>query len=154
MLAAGLALGGCASAQGPVAGQCVALTEGQIQDPEARPGLSGLRCADPYAAGDALLLVTDENMSWPLLERGGQRQSFEQVVLDDRSLLGPGFFYFAASRDRVIWRGPPAPAVVISFSGADTVTLAPLQRWLAIDLKRGAVAGAADSADAAFALVK
>jgi hypothetical protein len=121
-----------------------------IADPLDRSGLEGMYCALPEAGG--VLIVTDENLSWPVLVSPSGRVSFEEALLSDIALVGPGLPQVRLGTDRVLLATDPPARALIEFSSADPATLAPRSRWLAIALDAQEILGAADTPEAAAAL--
>ncbi len=136
---------GCADVSAPelVEVDCGPAREGGYVDPFARSEISVLSCPHPSAPSN-LLIATDANISWPVIQFGGTTTSFEDWLLAGSPELGDGLFYFDRDEDRVIWIGRSATKVVISLTGADPITLSERRRWIAIDLARSEIVGVSD----------
>lgn len=103
-------------------------------DPLSRDGLSTVICDLPEP-GEVLLIVTDPNLSWPVLITPKQTVSFEEDMLGNK--LGiPGLPYFNPELDQVILFTDPE-RLFISFTINDPITLDPARVWLRIDTLTG-----------------
>lgn len=122
-----------------------------VADPLGRDGLSARECPLPDGGG-ALLIVSDDSVSWPVLATPAGRVSFEQAILDDPAMIGPGLPYARPERDAALFAPGPPARVLIEFSSTAPDTLARSSRWLAIDLGARAIVGAAAGPEAAAAL--
>jgi hypothetical protein len=118
-------------------------------DPQSRTDLSELTCPQPNS-NTAVIIVTDPNLSWPILKTATDYISFEDAILTNGNKIGEGFFFFDPQADRVVWNGTPATKVLISLSGADPVTLTPQRRWITLDLQSQQLIMATDTVEQAI----
>jgi hypothetical protein len=129
---------------------CREATEADIPAALARDGLAVVDCPLPDSP-DRVLILSDENISWPVVVTSDRASSFEAYLLDRIDLLGPGLAYFETGPGAVLFDDTPPRRVVIRFQSADPVTLEPAVRWLAVSLDP-TVLGAAVTPEAAAGL--
>jgi len=108
---------------------CRELSAGAVPDPLSRDGLAGVDCALPDGTG-SVMIVSDENISWPVIVRSGRSISFEDYLLGNAGLLGPGLAYFDPEPGAVLFDDTPPGRVLIRFQSSDPVTLERSVRWL------------------------
>lgn len=113
---------------------CRPAGEGDYSDPLGRDGLSTVICHLPEP-GEALVIVTDPSLSWPVLITPTQTVSFEEDMLGNKLAL-PGLPYFNPDLDQVIRFNNPE-RLFISFTTSDPATLAPARVWLRVDTRTG-----------------
>jgi hypothetical protein len=134
-----------------VALDCAPAAVEAIDDPLGRDGLGALRCPLPGGRG-VLVLVSDENLSWPVLETESGRTSFEEALLSDVGLVGPGLPYVGYGDDRLLFTEDDPPRVLIEYATTDPSTGRRGARWLAIAVDERRIVGAADDLATAAAL--
>lgn len=103
-------------------------------DPFKRDGLSTVICHLPEP-GEALVIVTDPSLSWPVLITPTQTVSFEEDMLGNKLGL-PGLPYFNPELNQVVHFTDPE-RLFISFTSSDPITLAPVRVWLRVDTLTG-----------------
>lgn len=130
---------------------CVDVPVERLSDPLDRDGLSGVECPFPTGGG-SVLIVSDENVSWPVIVLPGRRVSFEDFLLENATILGPGLFHFQPGGDAVLFEERPHRRLLVRYSSADPVSLERVVRWLALSLDP-VVLGAAETPEAAAALM-
>ena len=126
----------CTTAQGGVL-NCRAAGEEEYNDPLGRDGLSTEICRLPKP-GRALVIVSDQSLSWPVLIAPTQTISFEEDMLSNK--LGfSGLPFFNSAQDHVVYFDEPE-RLFISVTTNDPVSLAPVRVWLRIDTATGQLA--------------
>ena len=103
-------------------------------DPLSRDSLSTVICQLPEP-GQALVIVTDPSLSWPVLVTPTKTVSFEEDMLGNQLGLS-GLHYFNPELDQVIQFADPE-RLFISLTTSDPVTLAPAKIWLRVDTLNG-----------------
>ncbi|WP_058096699.1 hypothetical protein [Paracoccus sp. MKU1] len=96
---------------------------------EARPDEASLYAMVIVCAGDAgqpdVLIVTDQDISWPVLREAGGVRSMQDDLLNAMHQFGAGLLYFDPERD-MVWAavdGAGFVGHVISMTGNDRMTL-------------------------------
>lgn len=110
---------------------------GDYRDPLGRDGLSALICPLPKP-GQAVVIVTDTSLSWPVLMTSTGTVSFEDEMLGNTLDL-PGLPYFNPAQDQVVHFTDPE-RLFISVTTSDPVTLSPARVWVRIDTLTGHLA--------------
>jgi len=113
---------------------CQLASASDYSDPLNRDGLSAVICRLPEP-GQALVIVTDSNLSWPVLMTPTQTISFEEDILSSKLGLA-GLPYFNPTQDKVVHFADPE-RLFISLTISDPVTLAPARVWLRVDTLMG-----------------
>ncbi|MGZ2257446.1 hypothetical protein [Roseobacter sp. A03A-229] len=85
--------------------------------------------------GEALVIVTDPSLSWPVLLTPTQTISFEEDVLGGKLELA-GLPYFNPELDQVVHFADPE-RLFISVTISDPTTLATARVWLRVDTLTG-----------------
>jgi hypothetical protein len=125
---------------------CAEVAAEAVVDLLGRDGLSAVECPLPDGAG-SVQIVSDENVSWPVLLGGPAPVSFEDALLERVADFG-GSFHFRPAEDAVRLQLGPPRMLFVRFAVSDPVTLEPGARWVAVALDP-VVIGIAETPDAA-----